>query len=134
LGYLVAGWPQSGTHRPARARRLPRRRRRVHRHGRLQGHTGHRAFSLARCHGKRPHWDQAFSTDGGKTWEINWRNYFTRTSAQATSLPRIGGDPPQARDWDFLVGQWRVRNRRLRRRFGGDKQWDEFDSTLVIGR
>jgi hypothetical protein len=23
---------------------------------------------------KRPHWDQALSTDGGKTWEINWRN------------------------------------------------------------
>jgi len=88
-------------------------------------------FRWHEVHGKRPHWDQAFSTDGGKTWEINWRNYFTRTSAQAAPLPRIERDPPQARDWDFLVGQWRVRNRRLRRRFADDKQWDEFDSTLV---
>ena len=24
------------------------------------------------------HWEQAFSTDGGKTWETNWMNDFTR--------------------------------------------------------
>jgi len=76
---------------------------------------------------KRPWWDQAYSTDGGKTWEINWRNYFTRTRATASGQPRIEGDPPEARQWDFLVGQWKVRNRRLR---AGSKDWQEFDSTL----
>jgi hypothetical protein len=25
-------------------------------------------------------WDQAFSTDGGKTWETNWRMEFTRAA------------------------------------------------------
>ena len=50
---------------------------------------------------KRPWWDQAFSTDGGKTWEINWRNYFTRTRATATGQPRIAGDPPEARHGTF---------------------------------
>jgi hypothetical protein len=24
------------------------------------------------------HWEQAYSTDGGKTWEVNWRMDFTR--------------------------------------------------------
>src|SRR3546814_5525622 len=36
-------------------------------------------------HGARPNWDQGFSTDGGKSWEINWRNYFTRTAATPRS-------------------------------------------------
>lgn len=79
---------------------------------------------------KRPWWDQAFSTDGGKTWEINWRNYFTRTSATGVALPRLPEDFPEARAWDFLVGDWKVRNRKLRNRFSGSKQWDEFDGTL----
>jgi hypothetical protein len=26
-----------------------------------------------------PRWEQAFSADGGKTWETNWRMRFTRT-------------------------------------------------------
>ena len=79
---------------------------------------------------KRPWWDQAFSTDGGKTWEINWRNYFTRTSSGGIALPRLPEDLPAARAWDFLQGKWQVRNRRLREKFVGSQQWDEFGSTL----
>ena len=79
---------------------------------------------------KRPWWDQAFSTDGGKTWEINWRNYFTRTSSGGIALPRLAEALPEARAWDFLQGKWQVRNRRLREKFVGSTQWDEFGSTL----
>jgi hypothetical protein len=88
-------------------------------------------FRWHEVHGKRPWWDQAFSTDRGRSWEINWRNYFTRTSPDARSQPRIANDPPEARAWDFLLGQWKVRNRRLRARFASSREWDEFDSTLV---
>jgi len=75
---------------------------------------------------KRPWWDQAFSTDDRKSWEINWRNYFTRTNAVATPIPFDPAASPATRDWSFLVGKWNVRNRRLR----ADGGWDEFASTL----
>jgi hypothetical protein len=30
---------------------------------------------------ERPRWEQAFSPDGGKTWETNWVNQFVRADA-----------------------------------------------------
>jgi hypothetical protein len=89
-------------------------------------------FRWLDIHGSRPHWEQAFSPDGGKSWEVNWRNFFTRTSTTAKPLPRIqGAAHPEHRDWDFLAGNWQVRNRRLKQRLAGSTQWEEFDSTLV---
>jgi hypothetical protein len=79
-------------------------------------------------HSARPNWDQALSTDEGKSWEINWRNWFTRTSAEPSPLPLLGDAP---KDFDFLVGHWDVRHRKLRRRLAGSDQWDSFAGTLV---
>lgn len=76
----------------------------------------------------RPNWEQAFSADDGKTWEVNWTNAFTRTAAEATPLPLLDTRP---HDFDFLVGRWQVAHRRLRRRLAGCTDWDEFDGTLV---
>ncbi len=36
---------------------------------------------------------------------------------------------PFARDWDWLVGSWSVRHRRLRDRLAGSTRWDEFSGT-----
>ena len=33
-------------------------------------------------------------------------------------------------DFDFLVGEWMVRNRRLKSRFSGCEEWDEFPAEL----
>jgi hypothetical protein len=85
-------------------------------------------FRWRDIHGARPWWEQAFSPDDGASWEVNWRNWFTRTSTTPTPLPSYEDAP---RDWDFLVGRWRVRHRRLRQRFAGSDRWDEFDGTLV---
>lgn len=78
-------------------------------------------------HSPRPWWEQAFSTDEGVTWEINWRNYFTRTSAEPSALPKVSGAPTE---FDFLVGRWTVHHRRLKTRFVGSDAWQEFDGTL----
>ena len=76
---------------------------------------------------QRPWWDQSFSTDGGQSWETNWRNYFTRTQATPTSVSLDANEKvaEQAGDWAFLVGQWRVQNKRLKA-----GKWESFASTL----
>ena len=35
------------------------------------------------------------------------------------------------RDFDFWMGSWKVRNRRLRRRLAGSHDWDVFEATSV---
>ncbi len=77
-------------------------------------------------HGARPWWEQAFSPDDGATWEVNWRNWFTRTSAEPLPLPSLEDAP---RDFDFLAGRWTVRDRRLRKRLAGSGTWDETEGT-----
>ncbi|WP_423603011.1 hypothetical protein [Sphingomonas sp. MS122] len=83
--------------------------------------------------GPRPHWQQSFSPDGGATWEMNWENFFTRTSAAPTPLPLLPrGDAARAPDdWGFLAGRWKVHHRKLRRRLAGSRDWDEFGGTFV---
>jgi hypothetical protein len=36
-----------------------------------------------------------------------------------------------ARDFDFWMGRWTIRNRYLRSRLAGSDEWDEFESTCV---
>jgi hypothetical protein len=40
-------------------------------------------FSWSRVTTKAPHWEQAFSDDGGKTWETNWIMDMTRPDVRA---------------------------------------------------
>ena len=35
------------------------------------------------------------------------------------------------KDFDFLIGRWKVKNRRLRERLKGSNDWDEFEATVV---
>ncbi len=113
------------TSMPPRARRIRRR----HRHRssaatRLGTAQSSCAFDGTRVHGPRPWWEQAFSPDDGKHWEVNWRNYFRALRRKRRTLPKLANAPS---DWDFLVGEWRVRHRRLRERLAGSSAWDELD-------
>ncbi|MFT4038648.1 MAG: hypothetical protein QM692_10750 [Thermomicrobiales bacterium] len=49
-------------------------------------HDGQPVLVRYRWHGITPveaHWEQAFSTDEGQTWETNWRMHFTRAAETA---------------------------------------------------
>jgi hypothetical protein len=46
-----------------------------------------------------------------------------------TDLP-VGSLTSSAADFDFLIGKWTVRNRKLKSRLDDCTEWDEFDATL----
>ena len=50
-----------------------------------------------------------------------------RTRAMGAEKPAGDG----ARDFDFWMGRWNIRNRRLRERLKGSTEWDEFAATSV---
>jgi hypothetical protein len=44
----------------------------------IQGQVVRVRFSWLDTHTTTPRWEQAFSVDGGQSWEINWNMTFTR--------------------------------------------------------
>lgn len=56
------------------------------------------------------------------------------TAAAQTRAP-APADPELDRrrhDWDWLVGSWNVRHRRLKERLTGSAEWEEFDGTSLL--
>ena len=72
------------------------------------------------------HWEQAYSADGGETWETNWIMDFTRRSTPPPTLDV----PKLTDDFDFLVGRWSFHNRRRRPVLGEPFEWYEHDATM----
>jgi hypothetical protein len=70
-------------------------------------------------------WEQAFSSDGGKTWATNWIMNFKRDTASSTQGVAA---QPNIRDFDFLNGDWRVHHHYLRVK-EDVRQWLEGDGT-----
>jgi hypothetical protein len=89
------------------------------------------------------HFEQSFSTDGGKTWEVNWITDQTRTSresAKAQSAPAVAQTDSAAsrltaeqRDgqhgFDGLFGTWNYHVKRLVHPLTGSATWIEFPAT-----
>jgi hypothetical protein len=86
------------------------------------------------------HFEQAFSDDEGKTWEVNWITTDTRVSddsvqqrsdAPPTSLEQSSTPPDGQHDFDFEIGSWNIHLSRLKDRLAGSTTWVEFDGTSV---
>ena len=81
------------------------------------------------------HFEQAFSDDGGKTWEVNWDATDTRiedeSEAQKLLLQHTPTQPDPQHDFDFEVGSWKIHLSRLQDRLAGSTTWIEFDGTSV---
>ena len=98
-------------------------------------------FIWSRITPNTAHFEQAFSDDGGKTWEVNWITDQTRISeeefkAQAeASTPKL--DAPTSahdgqHDFDFEFGNWKAHLKRLQRPLTGSDTWIEYDGTSVV--
>jgi hypothetical protein len=80
--------------------------------------------------------EQSFSDDGGKTWEVNWIATDTRvtnTSDASTASVQLtsAGQDEQQHGFDFEIGTWKIHLSRLQDRLVGSKTWVEFDGTSV---
>jgi hypothetical protein len=79
------------------------------------------------------HFEQAFSDDGGKTWEVNW--IATDTRIENVPIPpkssAQSAEVPGQHDFDFEAGTWNIHLKRRLRPLTGSNEWVEFDGTSV---
>jgi hypothetical protein len=68
-------------------------------------------------------WEQASSSDAGKTWDTNWIMEFRRSEDAAGPL-QPDTKATGVHDFDFLRGEWHVRHRYLR---AATRKWAEVD-------
>jgi len=82
--------------------------------------------------------EQAFSDDGGKTWETNWVNQYTRVAAlpeaAAASARRAHAAQAGSRDFDFNVGVWKNRIKRFVDPLAGSAATIELAGTVTVNR
>jgi hypothetical protein len=77
--------------------------------------------------------EQSFSDDGGKTWEVNWVATDTRVTNESEAS-RTSLQPAATKwqhDFDFEMGSWKIHLSRLQDRLAGSRTWVEFDGTSV---
>ncbi len=89
-----------------------------------------------------PHFEQSFSEDGGKTWEVNWITDQTRVSEEsekassASNVPQTdsgakatSGARDGQHDFDPLIGTWKYHLKKLQHPLTGSNTWVEADGT-----
>ncbi len=77
--------------------------------------------------------EQAFSADGGKTWETNWINAYTRIDEPAVAhLAATRPARTGPHDFDFDVGSSKVQIRRLTKPLSGSTTWATYSGTHTV--
>lgn len=79
--------------------------------------------------------EQAYSEDGGKTWETNFIAEKTLVSHEPAILSApIGEMSGSQRDFDFDIGTWNVHMRRLRHPLTDSSSWFEMNGTKTVSK
>jgi len=105
----------------------------------LDGRSIFTRFVISRIGPDSVRFEQSFSADGGKSWELNWIATDTRMpDAAITADPPVAGDLPpspakqldgqNAFDWEF--GDWMLNVKRLDKPLTGSTAWTELNGTV----
>ena len=97
-------------------------------------------YAWSRITANSAHFEQSFSDDGGKTWEVNWITDQTRTNDQAAKASAIAqtdsaasqaitADQDGQHGFDGLFGTWNYRVKRRVHPLTGSTTWNEFPAT-----
>jgi hypothetical protein len=91
-------------------------------------------FSIWRISDDTAQSEQAFSEDGGKTWEVNWINKYTRLNDQTEIAWGTSGPAEQAdqHDFDFNFGTWHTQIKRILDPFAGSQKSIELNGTVTV--
>jgi hypothetical protein len=78
--------------------------------------------------------EQAFSDDGGKTWEVNWIAVDTlvKDAAAAEQGARTGSARDGSHDFDFNFGAWKTHITRLKQPLTGSTASFEVNGTVLV--
>jgi hypothetical protein len=86
-----------------------------------------------------PHFEQSFSVDGGKTWEVNWVTDQTRVSEDPEKAPAQRNsaaattaaqeDASGGHEFAPLIGSWKYQLKRLQHPLSGSTTWVDLDGT-----
>lgn len=89
--------------------------------------------------------EQAFSDDGGKTWETNWINHYTRAkeetaeqkptdviSEKLSKVNQTSNVMNGQNDFDFQYGTWKTHIKRLLKPLTSASDWVEYDGVSVV--
>ncbi len=80
-----------------------------------------------------PRFEQAVSTDGGKTWETNWTTDYVRVPSLAKGVWNRAGDTKVGHaGFDFLVGKWHLSIKRLLHPLSGSHDWISCSGPSIV--
>jgi hypothetical protein len=74
-------------------------------------------------------YEESYSVDGGRTWEIQLEAY--KTKAGATDAPVVT-NTDGSHEYDFDLGTWHTHTTRMLHPLSGKQQWTELDGTTVV--
>lgn len=77
------------------------------------------------------HFEQSFSEDGGKTWEVNWITNQTRVQDEPEAQKHVVESDGQ-HDFDFEFGSWKAHVRRLLHPLTGSDTWVDLEGPSIV--